>query len=77
MTVSCVLGLHTISHVNTLSLIQKTFISYNLSVDGGTDSTESVLKTEAMARPADTIVPHNMSEHARRFLVFFSLEAGM
>ncbi len=50
---------------------------HNLSADAETGSTESVLNTDAMPRPADTIVPHSMSEHDRRFLFFLSLEAGM
>ena len=74
---------HTIRHVNKSSLIQKQFLilvqtsAHDLSADGATESTESVLNTDAIARPADAIVPHSMSEHDRRFRVFFSLEAGM
>src|SRR5229473_684954 len=50
--------------------------SHNLSADAGAGSTDSLLNTDAMPRPTDTIVPHSMSEHDRR-LFFLSLEAGM
>ena len=76
--------LHTRDHVKTTELSIPLLIlfttqhsAHNLSADAETGSTESVVNTDAMPRPADTIVPHSMSEHDRRFLFFFSLEGGM
>ena len=73
--------LDTTDHVKaTISLLIFTtqqHPNHNLPSDSETGSTESVSNTDAMPRPADTIVPHSMSEHDRRFLLFLSLEAGM
>lgn len=72
-----------IDHVKTTELSIPLLIfttqhsAHNLSPDAETGSTESLVNTHAIPRPADTIVPHSMSEHVRRFLFFFSLEAGM